>query len=118
MKTTILTAALFLVMTAASAMSIPDSANVSLLSIEQQFRALIVQQDSHMINFRVSNPESDKVVMKIYNEGNEKVFHRVIKKNVVMVIKCDMKNCDSGIYTCVIERNGMLELRKQFIILN
>jgi hypothetical protein len=118
MKTTILTAALFIVITIVSGMSIPDSVNVSPLTIEQQFRATIVQPGTHMINFRVSNPESDKVVMKIYNEKKVKVFHRATKKNVDLSIKCDMTNCDSGIYTCVIIRNGQEELRKQFMILN
>ena len=118
MKTTILTAALFIVMTVAGAMPHPDSVNTTTLSIEQQFRAMIVQPGDHIIDFRVSNPESDKVVMKIYNEKKVKVFHRSTKKNVDLSIKCDMTNCDTGIYTCVIIRDGQEELRKQFMILN
>jgi hypothetical protein len=56
--------------------------------------------------------------MKIYNEKKVKVFHKVIKNKLEYSVKCDMTNVDSGIYTCVVLRNGQEETKKQIIILN
>jgi hypothetical protein len=117
MKTTILTAAFLILVSLTNARTNPDSIS-SLSPRNEQFRAYVLQPDEDMIKFRVSNPSSDKVVLKIYNEDNVKVFHRSIKKDRSYSIACDMKNCESGIYTCVVLRNGQEELRKQFIILN
>ena len=116
MKTAILTAAMMILMTAASARTINDTIS-NPLPATQEFKASIVQPSAHFINFRVANPTSDKVVMKIFNEKKVKVFHRATKSSREMSIKCDMRNCDSGIYTCVVERNGQVELRKQVTIL-
>ena len=88
------------------------------VQVDLASKETVVQTNDHIINFRVSNPESDKVVMKIYNERNIKVFHRRTKKNIDVSIKCDMQNCTSGTYTAVIERNGEQELRKEFKIEN
>jgi hypothetical protein len=118
MKTAILTAAMMILMTAAvSARTIETNVNPG--SPEKvEFKAMIVQPSTHMINFRVANPSSDKIVMKIYNDKKVKVFHRVTKKNAELSIKCDMNNVESGVYTAVVLRNGQEEIRKQFIILN
>ena len=117
MKTTILTFAMMILMTAAGARTIDDNVNPGSPE-KQEFKVSIVQPNAHFINFRVANPTSDKVVMKIYNENKVKVFHRSTKKDASMSIKCDMTNCESGIYTCVVLRNGQEEARKQFVILN
>ena len=117
MKTAILTAAMMILMTAAGARTINDTIS-NPLPVKQEFKAEIVQPSAHFINFRVANPTSDKVVMKIYNEKNVKVFHRATKNPKEMSIKCDMNYVDSGVYTCVILRNGQEELRKQITILN
>jgi len=117
MKTAILTAAMMILMTTAFAGK--TNVNVNPGSPEKvEFKASIVQPSAHFINFRVANPTSDKVVMKIYNEKKVKVFHRATKKDVDLSIKCDLSNCVSGIYTCVVLRNGKEEVRKQFVILN
>jgi hypothetical protein len=117
MKTAILTAAMMILMTTAFSRTIDDNVNPGSPE-KQEFKVTIVQPSDHMINFRVANPLSDKVVMKIYNEKRVKVFHRSTKKDKDMSIKCDMTNCDSGLYTCVVLRNGQEELRKQFTIQN
>jgi len=116
MKTTILTAALLILVTLASARTSPDTIS-SPLSVKEQFKAFIIQPGEDLIKFRVTNPSLDKVVLKIYNDKNVKVFHRSTKKDKVYSIGCDMRNCESGVYTCVVERNGQVELRKQVTIL-
>ncbi len=118
MKTAILTAAMMILMTAAvSARTIDNNVNPG--SPEKvEFKVSVLQPSTHMINFRVANPTSDKVVMKIYNEDHVKIFHKVTKKNRDLSIKCDMANVESGVYTAVVLRNGEEEVRKQFIILN
>ena len=117
MKTLILTAALFIAMTAANATTVNDTVMYP-VPVDIVSHATIVQPNDHMINFRISNPESDKIVMKIYNEKNVKVFHRRTKRNINLSIKCDMQNCTTGKYTAVVERNGLQELREEFIIEN
>jgi len=111
MKTAILTAAMIILMTAANAMTNSDNI-YGPGSVEQVFKASIVQPAADMINFRVANPDAEKVVLKIYNGKKVKVFHRTTRSSKELSIKCDMSNCDSGTYTCVVERNGKEELRK------
>ena len=116
MKTTILTAALFIVITAASAMTVNDTISLTTPVAVQEFKANIIQPSMHILNFRIANPAADKVVMKIYNEKKVKVFHRSTKKIKELSIRCNMQNCSPGLYTCVIERNGKEELRKKFSV--
>jgi hypothetical protein len=118
MKTAILTAAMMILMaTATSAGSYKNIDNPG-SPVKTEFKAAIVQPSAHFIHFSVANPSSDKVVMKIYNDKNVKVFHRRTKNEKEWSIRCDMRNAESGIYTCVVERNGKEELCKQFIIMN
>lgn len=117
MKTAILTAAMMILMTISYART--NEVNLNPGSPEKvEFKATIAQPNSSMINFRVANPFSDKVVLKIYNEKKVKVFHRSTKSSKDMSLKCDMSQVDSGIYTCVVIRNGQEEVRKQFVILH
>ena len=83
-----------------------------------EFKDSIVQPSHEIINFRIANPAADKVVMKIYNDKKVKVFHRSTKTTKDLSIKCDMSNVVSGVYTCVVLRNGKEEVRKQVVILN
>jgi hypothetical protein len=117
MKTTILTAALILLVSLANARTITDTIS-NPLPKNEQFKAFILQPTEDMIKFRVTNPALDKVVLKIYDQDNVKVFHRSTKKNKVYSLGCDMTKCESGVYTCVVERNGEKELTRQFIIIN
>lgn len=118
MKTAILTAAMMILMTAAvSARTIDDNINPG--SPEKiEFKAKVFQPGSSAIGFRIANPSSDKVVLKLYNEKHVKVFHKVVKKNINLSVKCDLANAASGIYTAVVFRNGKEEIRKEFVILN
>jgi hypothetical protein len=111
MKTTILTAALVVLMTAANAKPLYDTVYTP-VTREQSFNATIVQPSADIINFRVSNPEKEKVVLKIYNGKKVKVFHRNVKSYKELSIKCDMSNCEAGTYTAVVEKNGQETLRK------
>jgi hypothetical protein len=111
MKTAILTAAMMILMTAAQARTIDDTTYTT-ASAGQIFKVWVIQPDANIIKFRVNNPNEEKVVMKIYNDKKVKVFHRTIKNENKQSISCDMSNCGSGTYTCVVERNGREELRK------
>jgi hypothetical protein len=118
MKTAILTAAMMILMTLTlSARTTDDNVNPGSPD-KVEFKATIAQPNNHMINFRVANPSSDKVVLKIYNEDKVKVFHKVTKNRKEYSVKCDMTNVESGVYTAVVLRNGQEETRKQLIILN
>jgi hypothetical protein len=117
MKTAILTAAMMILMTAAvSARTINDTV-ANPLPAEKELKVTISQPGAHMVNFRIANPKADKVVMKIYDEKNIKVLHRTTKTARDYSLKCDLTNCDPGIYTAVIEHNGQEEARKQILIL-
>jgi hypothetical protein len=116
MKTAILTAAMMILMTTAvSARTLNDTVT-NPLPTEKVFKATILQPSLHMINFRIANPSADKVVLKIYNEKNVKVMHKVTKTTRDYSLKCEMTEIDPGIYTAVVVRNGQEEARKQFII--
>jgi hypothetical protein len=110
MKTAILTAALIVLMTVAYAENIDDTTTTS-VSAGQVFKAWVYQPEENIIKFRVINPDTDKVVLKIYNDDNVKVFHRTVKVEKKS-ISCEMSNCASGTYTCVVVRNGHEEVRK------
>ncbi len=111
MKTAILTAALMILMTVASAMTLTDTTSTP-ATAEQIFKVWVIQQDANLIKFRVHNPSEEKVVLKIYNDKNVKVFHRTVKSEKDMSIIADMTNCGAGTYTCVVLRNGQEEVRK------
>ena len=117
MKTTILTAAMMILMTAAVARTFDDTIS-NPLPVKQEFKADIIQPSAHFINFRVANPSSDKVIMKIYNDKKVKVFHRATRSTKELSIKCDMTKVNPGTYTCVVLRNGQVELSKQILITN
>jgi hypothetical protein len=111
MKTAILTAALMILMTVASARTLTDTTSTP-APAEQIFKVWVIQQDANLVKFRVHNPSEEKVVLKIYNDKNVKVFHRTVKSEKDMSIIADMTNCGTGTYTCVVLRNGQEEVRK------
>ena len=115
MKTAILTATLMILMTAATARTINDTVNTPVFA-EQAFWARVVQPESDMIKFSVRNPDADKVVLKIYNDEMIKIFHRTLKSEKSVNIQCDLSNCEAGTYTCVVKRNGLEEVRKEFTL--
>ncbi len=105
MKTAILTTALIVLMTVAQAMTITDTVN-SPANEEQAFKAWVIKPDAHIIKFRVKNPAEEKVVLKIYNDRDVKIFHRTIRGEKEKNISCEMSNCGPGTFTCVVLRNG------------
>jgi hypothetical protein len=111
MKTAILTAALMILMTAANARTFTLTTK-STDTPESNFKVWVLQPGSDVIKFRVTNPAEEKIVLKIYNDKKEKVFHRTIKNEKATSILCDMSKCADGTYTCVVLRNGQEELRK------
>jgi hypothetical protein len=111
MKTAILTAAMMILMTAAFASQSPDTIN-SFNSREKDFKAWVNHTSADIIKFRVVNPSEEKVVLKIYSEKNNKIYHRNIKSEKGLEINCDMSDFGKGTYTCVVERNGREVVRK------
>ena len=79
---------------------------------EQSFKVAVVQPDGNTIDFRVQNPAAEKVILKIYNEDMVKIFHRTLKDEKEISIRCDLSNCEAGSYTAVVKRNGQEEVRK------
>jgi hypothetical protein len=118
MKTAILTAAMMILMTVTlNARTTDDNVNPGTPG-KVEFKVTIGQPNSHMISFRVANPSEDKVVLKIYNDRNIKVFHKVTKNKKEYNVGCDMTNVNSGLYTAVVLRDGEEIARKQVVILN
>jgi len=111
MKTTIATAALMILMIAATANAGPDTTWTKVPS-ELAFDATVNLQVNDIIEFRVEKPVGEKVVLKIYSERNNKIYQRTLRKEKGIELNCDMSNMDKGTYTCVVERNGEEVVRK------
>jgi hypothetical protein len=111
MKTVILTAALMILMTAASVCAPTDSVNTYKAG-EQNFKVWVNQPAGDIIKFRVIKPAKEKVVLKIYGEKNNKIYQRTIKNDTGLEVNCDMSEFANGTYTCVVERNGREVVRK------
>ncbi len=78
----------------------------------QVFNSCVNLTPNNVIEFRVVKPQDDKVTMKIYGVGNEKVYQKNLRRNNNMALHCDLSQARKGNYTCVIERNGKEEVRK------
>lgn len=111
MKTTIATAALMILMTAASVYAGPDSTWNKVPS-ELAFKATVNLQVNDIIEFRVEKPAGEKVVLKIYRHNNNKIYQKTLRKQKGIELNCDMSQMGKGTYTCVIERNGEEVVRK------
>jgi hypothetical protein len=111
MKTAILTAAMMILMTAASVCAPTDSVN-SYKAEEQYFKVWVNQASGSIIKFRVVKPTEEKVVLKIFSEKNNKIYQRSIKSDKGLEVNCDMSDFGKGTYTCVVERNGKEVVRK------
>ncbi|HNQ82271.1 MAG TPA: hypothetical protein PLW31_00915 [Bacteroidales bacterium] len=115
MKTAILTAAMMILMTAANARTIADT-NYYQGSPVKTFQASVIKTGPVMIRFSVLNPENDKVILKVYNEDQVKVYQKTVRKSNVTNIGCDMSNAEKGRYTFVVIRNGKEEVKKSIIL--
>ncbi len=111
MKTTIATAALMVLMTAASLTAAPDTTSTR-ISKDLAFEATVNLQVDNIIEFRVAKPAGDVVILKIYGEHNNKIYQRKLRKEAGLELNCDMTKYGKGNYTAVIERNGVEVLRK------
>lgn len=111
MKTAILSIAMILMISVANARPASDSPTSPRAS-EQTFSAWVISPEANLIKFLVKNPLEDKVVMKIYDENNTKVFQRKTRKVKKLGLSVDMTNLGNGTYTCVILKNGNEEVRK------
>lgn len=111
MKTAILTAALMIVMTVSFAEVKPDTlSNTS--KNEKNFKVWVINPADMTLQFNVSNPDNDKVVLKIYNDEMAKIFHRTVKNEKEASVSADLSKLGTGTYTYVVERNGKEEVRK------
>lgn len=115
MKTTIATAALMILMTAATVNAAPDTTWTRVPS-DLAFDATVNLQVNDIIEFRVDKPAGDKVVLKIYSERNNKVYQRTLRKEKGIELNCDMSQMGKGTYICVIERNGEEVVRKAITV--
>ena len=117
MKTTIATAALMILMTAATvnAASITDTTWKKVPS-ELAFDATVNLQVNDIIEFRVEKPAGEKVILKLYGKKNNKVYQRTLRKEKGIAVNCDMSQMDKGTYIAVIEREGEEVLRKEITL--
>ena len=115
MKTAILTAAMMILMTAATINAAPDSTTI-VMPAEQAFKASVNLHANDVIQFRIAKPAGEKVYLIIYGERNNKVYQRAFRKEKVITLDCDMTNMNKGTYTCVVERNGKQVVRKSITL--
>jgi ABC-type thiamine transport system substrate-binding protein len=115
MKTTILTAAMMILMTAASLNAAPDS-TTSVISKDLAFQAAVNLQANEIIEFRVEKPAGEKVSLIIYGGKNNMVYQRILRKENSIALDCDMTYMKKGTYTCVVERNGKEVVRKSITL--
>jgi hypothetical protein len=107
MKTMILSTAMMVLMTATTVLAGIDNPITTVPAPKvQQFNACVNLTPNNVIEFRVVKPQDDKVVMKIYGQGNVKMYKRNLHKNSGIALHCDMSQARRGNYTCVIEKNG------------
>ena len=111
MKTTIATAALMVLMTAASLNAAPDTTRTQ-ISKDLAFEATVNLQVDNIIEFRVAKAAGDIVVLKIYGDHNNKIYQRKLRKEEGLELNCDMSEYGKGTYTAVVERNGVEVVRK------
>jgi len=111
MKTVIVTAAMMILMIAATASASADTIN-SFKSEDQVFKVWVNQPSGDIIKFRVMKPADENVVLKIYSEKNNKIYQRKVKSEKGLEVNCDMSDFGKGTYTCVVERNGKEVVRK------
>lgn len=112
MKTTILTAAVIFLMTSATVWASDDTNSVYRNDDAKKMEAFIKVQPSNIIEFRVVNPDHEKVTFKIYADKNNKIYERTLKSDDGIRIGCDMTDFNRGTYVCVIEKNGQEVDRK------
>jgi hypothetical protein len=115
MKTTIATAALMVLMTAATVYATPDT-TMNSIPKDLAFKATVNQQVDNIIEFRVEKPAGEKVILKIYTENNNKIYQRTLRKEEGLELNCDMSDFGRGTYTAVVERNGVEVVRKSITI--
>jgi hypothetical protein len=111
MKTVILTAAMMVLMAAATMNAAPDSTTTA-MPREQAFKATVSLHAGDVIQFRVAKPAGEKVTLIIYGERNNKVYQRNLRKEKVITLDCEMTYMNKGTYTCVVERDGKEVVRK------
>ena len=105
MKTTILTSALILLLSAANASVSVDSTG-SNNTKENNDYVWVIKSEDNMIRFNVANPMHEEIVLKIYNEDNVKVFQESAKDVDAVKVNCDLTIAGKGDYTCIIKRRG------------
>ncbi|MBW6459315.1 MAG: hypothetical protein K0B08_01975 [Bacteroidales bacterium] len=105
MKTMIVTAAMMLLLTTASAWASEDSSATFSPVAENQL-AFIKLQPSNIIEFRVVNADHEKITFTIYAEKNNKIYKRTLRNDHGIRFGCDMRDFGRGSYECVIEQNG------------
>jgi hypothetical protein len=115
MKTTIAIAALMVLMTAASLNAATDTTWTK-ISKDLAFEAAVNLQTDNIIEFRVAKPASDKVVLKIYAENNNKIYQKTLHEEEGLELNCDMSDFGKGTYTCVVVRNGKEVVRKSITL--
>jgi hypothetical protein len=115
MKTMILSAAMMILMISAPGWSKADTTSVNPPD-EASFDASVRLKPSAVIEFRVINPENEKVTLRIVGEHNNKLFERKVKGDEALRLACDMSDFGKGTYTCVVEKNGKPIVRKDITL--
>jgi len=115
MKTAIVTAAMMILMTAATVNAAPDS-TTTLNPTDQAFKASVNLQANAVIQFRIAKPADEKVSLIIFSEKNNKVYQRNLRKEKGIALDCDMTDMKKGTYTCVVERDGKEVVRKSITL--
>jgi hypothetical protein len=107
--------AIMMMMTTGNASSFPDRP-LKETSSTQAFDAAVNLKHDNVIEFRVINPGSEKIAMKIYSPKNNKLYQRTLHKGKALELNCDMSEFPAGTYTVVVDRGDEQVIRKEITL--
>jgi hypothetical protein len=115
MNNIIATFALMILMTNVNVSNKPDNPGTKTIK-DLAFEAAVNPKHDNIIEFRVINPDNEKVALKIYSPKNNKLYQRTLHKRKALELNCDLSECPAGTYTAVVDRGDKEVLRKEITL--
>ena len=112
MKTIITSLVLISLMITSAAWAGKDSTSTRKPVATATFKAWVSDLSNDTLAFRITNPERDKVTVKVYSDYNTKVLNYNLGHKEAVRVLYVMDNMRPCTYTAVVERNGKEVLRK------
>ena len=113
MKTIITSLVLVSLMITSAAWAGKDSTRTRKPLETASFKAWVSDVQTDTLIFRITNPDKDKVMVKVYSDHNTKVLNYNLGHQDAVRVLYLMKNMRPCTYIAVVERNGEEVLRKE-----